>query len=50
MNPEKTKEHEPTAVKKRTWDLVDQDSTQQIQNKHMTRMIKGIARVSETVS
>jgi hypothetical protein len=23
MNPEKTKEHEPTAVKKRTWNLVE---------------------------
>jgi len=23
MNPAKTKEHEPTAVKKRTWNLVE---------------------------
>lgn len=30
--------------------LLNQDSIQQIQNKHMTRMIKGIARVSETGS
>jgi hypothetical protein len=30
--------------------LLNQDSIQQIQNKHITRMIKGIARVSKTVS
>jgi hypothetical protein len=55
MNPAKTKEHEPTAVKKRTWNLVEPrqhpthtEQAQEIAGK--IRMIKGIAGVSETNS
>ena len=51
MNPEKTKEHEPTAVKKRTWNLVEpRQHPTDTGTRYITRMIKGIARVSETGS
>src|SRR6187402_2700356 len=55
MYPAKTKEHEPTAVKKRTWILVeprqhqtDTEPAQEMAGK--IRMILGIAGVSETGS